>query len=127
MDPQLYEDLEKTIAKEGPARAIDRLCQTLREQKDYTALFYALLMKKRCELGVSPVPTGPSADLPDAVAQPYEDAIRDAARLVGQLNLDEGNIPAAWMFYRMLGETEPVRRALETFAPPEGEDCQPVV
>lgn len=127
MDPQLFDDLRQSLAKDGPAKAIDHLCATLRERKDYTNLFYALLMKKRFELGVSPVPAGASQDLPAELHAPYEDAIRQAGRLVGQLYLDEGDIPHAWVFYRMLGENEPMVKAIEKFQPQEGEDCQQVV
>ena len=127
MDPQLFDDLQQSLAKEGPAKAIDHLCTILRERKDYTNLFYALLMRKRFELGVSPVPAGASQDLPAELHVPYEDAIREAGRLVGQLYLDEGNIPNAWVFYRMLGEHEQIAKAIEGFQPGEGEDCQQVV
>jgi hypothetical protein len=127
MDPQLFDDLQQSLAKEGPAKAIDHLCAKLRERKDYTNLFYALLMKKRFEMGVSPVPAGASQDLPAHLHAPYEDAIREAGWLVGQLYLDEGDIPHAWVFYRMLGETEPMVKAIEKFQPQEGEDCQQVI
>ncbi len=127
MDSALYDDLQQTFQKEGAAAAIDRLCTALRDCKDYSNLFYALLLKKRHELGVSLMPTGPAQDLPADVHEPYEEAIRQAGRLVGELYLKEGNIPHAWAFYRMLGEPERVRAALENATPGDGEDCQQLV
>ncbi len=127
MDSTVFAELEKKLEAEGSAPAIDRLCTILRQRKDYGGLFYALLMKKRHELGVSPVPTGPAQELPEGVHAPYEDAIRDAGRLVGRLYLEEGNIPQAWMYFRMLGEPDPVREALERVQPGENDDCQPLV
>jgi hypothetical protein len=127
MDAALFEELEQTLATKGSTTAIDRLCTLLRERKDYSGLFYALLMKKRHELGVSPLPTGPAQDLPERVHQPYEDAIREAGRLVGGLYLEEGNIPQAWAYFRMLGEPDPVKAALDRVQPGEGEDCQQLV
>ncbi len=127
MDQAIYDELQQAFEAEGPARAIDRLCDTLRERKDYSNLFYALLMKKRHELGVSPIPTGPALDLPAECHEPYEDAIREAGRLVGRLYLEEGNVAHAWAFYRMLGESDPVKEALEKFEPTDGEDCHPLV
>lgn len=127
MPTELYEDLKETLTGKGPAQAIEALCESLRANKDYTNLFYALLLKKRHELGVSPVPTGASQDLPAEMHEPYEEAIRQAGRRVGQLYLDEGNIGNAWAFYRMLGETAPVNQAIEKFKPVEGEDCQSVI
>jgi hypothetical protein len=57
MDSTLFEDLKAQVDSKGPVAAIERLCALLREKKDYQNLFYALLMKKRQELGVSPIPT----------------------------------------------------------------------
>jgi hypothetical protein len=123
----IFDDLQQTLDREGPAVAIDKLCAALREQKDYTNLFYALLMKKRHELGVLPIPTAPAQSLPKHAHADYEAAIREAGLLVGKLYLDEGNIPGAWAFYRMLGEQEPIRQALDKVVPVEGEDCQALV
>ncbi|HXG10448.1 MAG TPA: hypothetical protein VNK04_11845 [Gemmataceae bacterium] len=127
MDPQVFDELERTVATEGPAAAIDRLCTRLREQKDYGSLFYALLMKKRYELGVSPLPTGPAQDLPESAHAPYEQAIREAGRLVGRLYLEAGDIPQAWAYFRMLGEPEPVAAALERYQPRDDDDVQTLV
>jgi hypothetical protein len=127
MDPAVFDELQQTLTSSGPAAAIDRLCDRLRERKDYTSLFYALLMKKRHELGVSPVPTAPAQDLPREAHEPFEQAIRDAARLVGNLYLEAGDIPQAWAYFRMIGEPQPVADALERHEPAEGDDVQPLV
>jgi hypothetical protein len=127
MDSAIFDELQQRLTTEGPAAAIDRLCALLRERKNYQGLFYALLLKKRHELGVSPLPTGPSQDLPEAVHAPYEDAIREAARLVGRLYLDEGNIPQAYAYFRMIGEPAPVAEALDKLRPGEVEEIQPLV
>src|SRR5262249_10257628 len=65
--------------------------------------------------------------VPDAVNQKFEDGVCDAARLVGDLYLQEGNIPQAWMYYRMLNEPGPVAGALEKYQPGESEDVHAVV
>jgi hypothetical protein len=127
MDPTTFDEIQRTLTKSGPASAIDSLCERLRSQGDFGALFYALLMKKRFELGVSPIPTGASADLPNEVHMPYEDAIRAAARLVGQLYLDEKHFSGAWYFFNMIGEREPVIEALAKHQPGPDEDLQPII
>lgn len=127
MQPEFYDELRQALETAGPAEAIDRLCAELRQRKEFSSLFYALLMKKRFELGVSPLPSAPSGELPEAVHEPYENAIRDAARQAGQLYLDEGDILQAAPFFRMIGEVEPVREALEKYQPFEGEDLQPII
>jgi hypothetical protein len=127
MDPTTFDEIEQTLAKQGPASAIELLCNRLQETKDYNGLFYALLMKKRQELGVSTVPTGPAQDLPEAVHEAYEEGIRQAARQVGNLYLEEGNIANAWPYFRMLNEPEPVADALTKLQPGDEEDIQPLV
>jgi hypothetical protein len=124
---ELFEQLQHDLQHGTPTAAIDRLCTALREKKDYAALFYALLLKKRHELGVSPVPSGATQDLPTALHEPYENAIREAGRLVGRLYLEQGDIPRAWVYFRMLGEPEPVAEALEKVRPGEDEDVQSLV
>jgi hypothetical protein len=127
MDSAFFNDLQQTLDARGPEAAVERLCATLREQHDYANLFYALLLKKRLQLGVSPVPTEPAQELPEAVHAPYEEAIREAGRLVGRLYLEQGDVPRAWVYFRMIGEPVPVAQALERYQFREGEDCQPVI
>src|SRR5271167_5002174 len=104
MNTAIFDELQSQLDTQGPAQAIDRLCKSLEEKKDYSNLFYALLMKKRHELGVLPIPTAPASELPQHAHAEYENTIREAGQIVGKLFLDDGNIPAAWSFYRMLGE-----------------------
>src|SRR5690242_14727848 len=127
LDPAAFDRLRAALESAGPLAAIDKLCDELRAASDYQNLFYARLMRKRVELGVPPFPTGPSAELPPETHDPYEAAIRTAGREVGNLYLDRGDIPRAWMYFRMLGEPEPVRRALADCSPGPDEDIYPLV
>jgi hypothetical protein len=127
MAADLFDQIETALRSEGPVAAIDRLCASLRAAKKYNALLYALLMKKRHELGVSPIPTAPANELPDAVLDRYEEGIRDAARQVGELYLLEGDIAQAWNCFRMIQEPEPVRAALDKYQPGPDDDIQPII
>jgi hypothetical protein len=127
MDPALFEQLESTLQTKGASAAIEALCYRLKADRQYDALFYALLMKKRHELGVLPIPTGPSQDLPVAAHAPYEEAIRESARRVGELYLKDGEIGRAWVFFRMIEDPGPVREALEKLEPEPEQDIQPLV
>jgi len=127
LDPATFDRLKSRLAAEGPAAAVNALIAELRQAEDYSALFYALLMKKRVELGVAPFPTGSSAELPVHTHEPYEQAIRDAGREVGGLFLQKGDVPRAWNFFRMLGEPDPVREALEKFQPSDDDDIYPII
>ena len=127
LDPAAFDRLRAALAAGGPAAAVDKLIAELRAAEDFNNLFYALLMKKRVELGVSPFPTGPSADLPAHTHEPYEQAIREAGREVGQIFLARGEVPKAWTFFRMLGEPDPVREALAKFDPKPDDDVYPLI
>ncbi len=127
MDRDTLDTLQQTLQAAGADAVIDRLCDELKSRKDFHGLFYALLMKKRHQLGVSPVPTGSNQDLPPAVHQAFEDGIREAARTAGRLCLDAGNIPQAWAYFRMLGEPGPVAEALAKLDLPADQDVQPYI
>lgn len=127
MDEALIESLLKTLGDHGPMEAASHLCDKLREAKDYSSLFYALLVRKRLELGVSPVPTEAAYSLPEAFHERYETGIRDAARQVGELCIAGKNLPLAWMYYRMIGEPGPVAQALEGYQVEPEEDPQALI
>lgn len=127
MQSEVLERLQATLAKDGPAAAIDRLCSELKQNQDYPALFYALLMKKRFELGASPIATGMNDDLPPAAQEAFENGIREACGTVGQLFLDDGKIPQAFGYFRMIGDTAPIAQALEKVQLADDEDVQPLI
>ena len=127
MDTTLFDQLQQTVNTAGPAAAIDKLCAELKSRKDFGGLFYALLMKKRFELGVSPIATGSNQDLPDSAHVAFEDGIADAARTVGNLYLAEGQIPQAWGYFRMLSDPKPVAEALEKLNIDDTTDVQAIV
>jgi hypothetical protein len=126
-DPALYESLREKLKQAGPAEAINQLCDELRQRGEYSKLFYALLLKKRFEMGVNPMPTAPANELSSQQQDEYENCVREACRTVGKLYLDAGNIPAAFEFFRMIGEPKPVAEAIERFTPPDDADIQPIV
>ncbi|QDU22839.1 hypothetical protein [Urbifossiella limnaea] len=127
IDPAAFDRLRAALAAAGPAAAADSLIAELRAAGDLNGLFYALLLKKRVELGVSPFPTGPATDLPAHTHEPYEEAIRAAAREVGRLALDRGDLTKAWQFYRLINEPEPVKLAIENFEPGPEADIYPII
>lgn len=127
LSPETYARLQQTLAEKGPAAAVDQLGADLRELGDLSALFYALLMKKRVELGVSPFPTGAAADLPPSTHAEYEDAIRSAGRLIGGEFLKRNDPRKAWFYFNMLGEPGPVREYLDQARPGDADDVQPLI
>jgi hypothetical protein len=127
LDPALFDRIRVAVTAEGPKAAAEKLVTELRAAEDFRNLFYALLLRKRVELGVSPFPTGPSSDLPPETHEPYEDAIRAAGREVGYELLNRSRFQEAWTYFRMLGEHEPVRKALEAYTPGPDDDIYPII
>ena len=127
MSEAIFNELTNQFNEKGPEQALDHLCTTLEANKDYANLFYALLMKKRHELGITPIPTSPAQQIPEELHAQYEEAIRKAATSVGQMCLKESNIAQAYNFFNLLGDTSPVAQALENYSPAEEEDAEPVV
>jgi len=122
-----FERLRGILEGAGEQEAIETLIAELRAAEDYTNLFYALLLRKRWELEVSPFPTGPSTELPPETHEEYEQAIRQAGREVGQALLQRRRFLQAWAFYQMLEEPEPMRAALEAYTPADDEDIGPLI
>ena len=102
-------------------------CGKPRTSKDYPILPAALLMKKRIELGVSPFPTGPANELPTHTHEAYEDAIRAAGRLVGGLLLEPRSTRRRGASTACSVNPEPMREALEAFAPGPDDDVYQVI
>lgn len=107
--------------------AFEQVVQRFKDEKHYPAVFNARLMKRRLELGL-PLLSQPSIDdLPVELQPRYQAASVEAAREVGQLFLSDGNIPAAWPYFRAVGDVKPVADALEAFdlddpAPPDAQE-----
>ncbi len=124
---EIYSQLRHTLESQGPVAAAEALCQAVRDIGDPTAYFYAMLVKKRVEWGISAFPAGPAASLPDRWQDAYEDAIREAGRAVGQWCIERGNLSAAWQFFHMLGEPMRMRDALEAYQPRDDDDVAAVI
>ncbi len=125
--PADLDQLQSTFQSQGPVATIERLIADLKESKDYQSLFYAILMKRRHELGLTPIATGNNNDVPADKLDAFEEGIRLAARTVGQLYLDDGKLPQAWAYFRMIGEPGPIKTALENATLAADDDPQPLI
>ncbi len=112
MSDTLFDQLKQTQQSSGTKAAIEELISTLRKQKNYDRLFEALLLRHRLEMGL-PLAQPTGLDVPEEHRKTFEDHYINTAREVGDLFLQEGNIPKAWPYLRTIGETEKVREALE--------------
>lgn len=124
---EAFDRLRGLVDSLGPLAAADVLIEELSDGRDPTALFYAQLLKARVGFGVSPFPSGSSSDVPAEYHERYEAAIREAARHVGTLLLNRGDIVKAWPFFKLIGEPEPVKAAIEAYSPGEEDDVYPLI
>ena len=85
------------------------------DEGSYPLVFEARLMKKRHELGMPLIQTEPWSNLAPDVQAAYEQATVQAAREVGTLFLDDGDIGKAWPYFRALGEKQSVRAAIDAY------------
>ncbi len=104
--------LEACFQEKGPAAALEKLENQMKESGDHTGWFYTLLMRARQDMGLDPTPTAPAEEIPTGKHEAYEEAIRQAGRTVGNAALEKGQLEAAWQMFKLLGEPEPVRQAL---------------
>ena len=72
-------------------------------------------MSARYRLGMPLIQTAPWSDLSPEVQTAYEKATVDAAREVGMLFLDDGEIGRAWPYFRAIGEKGKVCAAIESY------------
>ena len=65
---------------------------------------------------------GGLTELPEPVRSQYEERYVEAIRSVGQRFLDAADLPAAWPYFRAIGEPDPVARALDDYQPSESDE-----
>ncbi len=127
MSSSLFLDIDQTLQRSTPGEAVDRLCQLLKNKVDYHALFDALLLQARLRLGLPTVLSQNGEELTAEQKKAYEEAVRPAARTVGQLFLDAKNILGAWPYFRMIGESEPVAKALDQYEARDDDETFPAL
>ena len=113
MNDTAFDELAGLSESNGPAAALDRLVETLREQQQFHKLFDALMLKRKHELGLPLSRPSSLQDVPDDQRKAVEETYVAAAREAGERFLEAGDIPAAWMYLQVIKEPEKVSAALD--------------
>jgi hypothetical protein len=108
-----FDEFQQILGSEGGAAALAHLADRFLAEKKYPLLFEVRLMQKRHELKLPLIQIGNIGDVPDAVRPAYEQGFIAAAREVGALFLQDGDIARAWSYLRAIGEPGPVASAIE--------------
>ncbi len=124
---ETFDALGHTLDESGPAAAIELLVQSLDSRGEYRALLDALLLKARFELGLPLVQVGGFSEIPEAQREAYEEKYVAAIRTVGGKLLQAGDIAGAFPYFRAIGETEPVIKAIESYKPENDDRLTQVV
>ena len=107
-------DLIEQAAKHGGAQSALALLVTISQRdKNHPLLFEARLMQARHKIGLPLIFNEPLEHVPQDERQPYEEAMKEAARETGGLYLAQGDILRAWPYFRAIGDSAPVADAIE--------------
>jgi hypothetical protein len=117
-----YQKLKEAADSEGVQSAFDELAAIFESEKKYPQLFDALLMKKRNSLGLPLEGAENLRDLPETTQAELEEYYVTICRRVGGLFLADGNVQAAWPYFRAIDEPQKVAKTIEKWNPPEGDD-----
>jgi len=113
MPHSTFDELAATMATGGVKAVLDALVSRLRAEKKYHELFDALLMRSRHELGVAVILMTPLEEVPEPLRSKLEDSYLEACREVGALLVEAGQLRAAWMYLRPVGDKSLIAAALE--------------
>lgn len=109
----VFEEVRKALAAGEVEAGFELAIERFREEGSYPMIFEARLMQKRHALGMPLIQTEPWNNLSDKCQAAYEKATVEAAREVGTLFLNDGEIGRAWPYFRAVGEKDRIRQAIE--------------
>lgn len=101
---------------------LDALEQTLTTEKDFHRLFDAKLIRVRRQLGLPLSQPTSLENVPQKHEQAFRDAYVNAAREVGTLFLENGQLGDAWAYFRTIGESDAIKAAIDGISVPREPD-----
>ncbi len=109
----IFDEVREALQAGEVGPAFDVAIDRFRKEGSYPLIFEARLMQKRFELGMPLIQTEPWNGLAPEVQSAYERATVDAAREVGGLFLEQGEVGRAWPYFRAIGDKAPVHAVIE--------------
>lgn len=127
MSADLFSAVDNLVPNDNSGSTLEFLITQFLEQKNYAMLFETRLMKRRMELGLPLIQTESAAAFAPDKQRAYEETVIEAARQVGTLFLNEGNVERAWPYFRAIGETKPIVDAINAIEPSDSDDLEPII
>ena len=109
----LLAEIQAKISDGEPAAAFENVIAFFTESKDYHRLFQALMMQARQKMGLPLLYAASADEVPDGQLDEFEKLLIAAARNVGELFLEDGNLVEAWPYFKHIGEQDAFRQSLE--------------
>ncbi|MES2789917.1 MAG: hypothetical protein V4719_09860 [Planctomycetota bacterium] len=117
MSTDSFAELEALQTQQGPTAVLQKLTETLREQRQFHQLFDAMLMQKKQALGLPLLRPTSFDDVPANLKDDFEATYIASAREIGQLLLDDKQLGQAWMYLRTIREPGLIKAAIEKLDP----------
>jgi len=118
-----FQTLADSVSHGAGSQAVATLIAHLRETSQFHQLFDALLLQQKLAWGLPLLHPTSFDDVPEPQKAEFEQAYIAAAREVGSLLLQAGQLGQAWVYFRTLREPEPVIAAINALdleqPPPE--------
>ena len=118
-----FEEVKEALRSGGFRAGFDFLSNKFLKEKNYPALFEARLMQTRHQLDLPLIDTPNSVEMPEEKRRAFDEGCVAAAREVGGLFLADGDILRAWPYYRAIGESAPVAKAIENIDNQDANDA----
>ena len=109
----VFDEVRNALSAGDVEAGFELAVERFRAERSYPLIFEARLMQKRHALGMPLIQTEPWNNLSADCQAAYERATVEAAREVGTLFLDDGEIGRAWPYFRAIGEKDRIRKAIE--------------
>lgn len=106
----------------SPQDILEALQETLLADKDFHRVFDAKLLGVRKKMGLPLAQPTSLENVPADKEQEFRDAYVDAAREVGMLFLEAGQLADAWAYFRTIGEPDAIKAAIEKISIPREPD-----
>jgi hypothetical protein len=118
----VLDEIDRAFEAGGASATVDCVIARLTEAREYRTLLDALLLKARLELGLPLASGGSLKNVPEPARTRYEERYVEAIRDVGGRLIAAGDIAAAWPYFRVIGETDRIAVALESYQPQPGDE-----